>query len=374
MNTEKSDFGQTKDGTSVELFTLANDHGMSAKITNYGGVIIELWVPDRDGNPSDVVLGFDNITDYEEKNFYLGCITGRYANRIADGKFELDGVTYDKLATNNGPNHLHGGLKGFDKQVWDAETFQTADTVGLRLHYLSKDSEEGYPGNLNVTVTYMLTNDNELKIEYEATTDKPTICNLTNHSYFNLAGHAAGTAANLAHKMMINADGFTPVADEGAIPTGEIRPVRGTPMDFTTPTPISAHIDDDDDQLKFGAGFDHNFVLDKSKSVIPNPVRGEEPVNKSPRSGSLFLAARVTEPTTGRIMEVFTTEPGVQLYSGNYLDGLAGKGGAVYPRRSAFCLETQHYPDSPNKPEFPSTVLRPSEQFESTTIFKFSKK
>lgn len=372
MNIEKTDFGQTKDGTPVQLYTLTNENGMVAKITNYGGIITELWVPDRSVTLVDVVLGFDTLTDYEEKSPYFGCITGRYANRIAKGKFTIDGVIYDKLAINNGPNHLHGGLKGFDKQVWDAKTFEKQDVVGISLHYLSKDGEEGYPGNLDVTVTYMLTNANELKIDYEATTDKPTVCNLTNHSYFNLAGHAAGTTANLAHEMMINADDFTPVADDGAIPTGEIRPVKGTPLDFTTPTPIGKNIDADDDQIKYGAGFDHNFVLNKSKSVIPNPERGGEPVQKSPQSGSLSLAAKVVELTTGRIMEVFTTEPGVQFYSANYLDGFTGKGGVAYPRRSAFCLETQHFPDSPNKLEFPSTVLRPGKTYGTTTILKFS--
>lgn len=355
MNIEKSSFGQTKNGSPVQLFTLTNDSGMIAKIINYGGIITELWVPDRDGNLADVVLGFDNIADYEEKSPYLGCITGRYANRIAGGKFTLDGVTYDKLAINNGPNHLHGGLKGFDKVVWNAETFETTDVVGLRLSYLSKDGEEGYPGNLDVTVTYTLTNAGELRIDYEATTDKPTICNLTNHTYFNLAGHAAGTAAQHAHEMMINADDFTPIPDEGAIPTGEIRPVNGSPLDFTAPTPIGQRIEDACDQIKFGLGYDHNFVLNKT-------------------GDGMLLAARVAESTSGRVMEVQTTEPAVQFYSGNYLDGLAGKGGAVYPRRSGFCLETQHYPDSPNKPNFPSTTLRPGEKYETTTIHKFSVK
>ncbi|MEN8128386.1 MAG: aldose epimerase family protein [Planctomycetota bacterium] len=370
MNIEKSDSGQTRDGKAVQLYTLTNDNGMVAKITNYGGIIVELWAPDRDGDLTDVVLGFDTIADYEEKSPYFGCITGRYANRIANGSFTLDGVTYDKLAINNGPNHLHGGIKGFDKQVWQAETFETADAVELRLCYLSKDGEEGYPGNLDVTVTYTLTNAGELKIDYEATTDKPTVINLTNHSYFNLAGHAAGTDAALAHEMMIDADSFTPVADENAIPTGEIHPVAGSPMDFTTPTPIGERIDADCDQIKFGNGYDHNWVLNKPRTVIPSEV--EESVKNSPRSGSLSLAARVVEPTSGRVMEVLTSEPGVQFYSANFLDGFTGKGGATYPARSAFCLETQHYPDSPNKPDFPTTTLRPGEKFESTTIFKFS--
>jgi aldose 1-epimerase len=372
MNIEKRDFGQTQNGIPVQLYTLTNDNSMTVKITNYGGIITELWAPDRDGALADVVLGFDNISDYEEKSPYFGCITGRYANRIAGGKFRLDGVAYDKLAINNGPCHLHGGLKGFDKQVWDAEPFQSDDAVGLKLHYLSEDGEEGYPGNLDVTVTYTLRNENDLRIDYEAATDKPTVINLTNHSYFNLAGHTAGKDAALAHKMMINADAFTPVADENSIPTGEIRPVKNTPLDFTTPTPIGKSIDANYDQIQYGAGFDQNFVLNKSKSVIPNPERGEEPVQKSPQSGSLSAAAKVVEPTTGRIMEVLTTEPSVQFYSANYLDGFTGKGGVIYPRRSAFCLETQHYPDSPNHPKFPSTVLRPGETYGTTTILKFS--
>jgi len=366
---EITDFGQTKAGTPVQLYTLTNGNGMSVRITNYGGIITELWVPDRDGTLANVVLGFDSIADYEEKSPYFGCITGRYANRIAGGKFTLDGTEYT-LAINNGPNHLHGGRKGFDKQVWEAETFETADAAGLKLRYVSKDGEEDYPGNLHVTVIYTLTNGNELKIDYKATTDKPTVVNLTNHSYFNLAGHAAGTDAMLAHEMMINADSFTPVADANSIPTGEFRPVKDTPLGFTTPIAIGRRIEDDCPQLKFGNGYDHNFVLNKSKSVIPSEA--EEPVKKVPRSGSLLLAARVVEPASGRIMEVLTTEPGVQFYSANYLDGFTGKGGVTYPRRSAFCLETQHYPDSPNKPDFPTTTLRPGELFGSTTIFKFS--
>ena len=355
MNIEKRDFGQTKDGIPVQLYTLTNDNSMTVKITNYGGIITELWVPDRDGNLADVVLGFDTIGDYEEKSPYFGCITGRYANRIAGGKFILDGVTYDKLAINNGPCHLHGGLKGFDKQVWDAEPFESDSVVGLKLHYLSEDGEEGYPGNLDVTVTYTLRNENDLRIDYEAATDKPTVVNLTNHSYFNLAGHDAGAGAALAHEMMINADSFTPVADANAIPTGQIRPVKDSPMDFTTPTPIGDRIDADCEQLKFGNGYDHNWVLNKQKKVSS-------------------LAAWVVEPTSGRVMEVLTSEPGVQFYAANYLDGFSGKGGAVYPRRSAFCLETQHYPDSPNQPNFPSTVLRPGETYGTTTIYKFSAK
>ncbi|MHC5083256.1 MAG: aldose epimerase family protein [Planctomycetota bacterium] len=350
---QKADFGKTQDGDSVDLYTLTNDNGMTVKIATYGGTIVELWAPGRDGKAGDVVLGFDNISDYEEKSPYFGCITGRYANRIARGTFTLDGVEYNQLAINNGDNHLHGGLKGFDKVIWETETFENADGVGLKMSYLSKDMEEGYPGNLNVTVTYTLTGENELKIDYEATTDKTTVCNLTNHSYFNLAG--AGSGNHYDHEMEINADHFTPT-DAGAIPTGEIRPVKGTPFDFTSPVAIGKNIDAEDEQVKFGTGFDHNWVLNKA---------GEE----------LSLAARVYEPTTGRVMEVLTTEPGVQFYAGNFLDGtFAGKEGKVYDHRFGFCLETQHYPDSPNKPEFPTTTLKPGQAYKTTTIYKFSTK
>jgi len=354
MAIQKSGFGTTKDGKPVDLYTLTNVNGMEVKIITYGGIIVSIKAPDKNDRMADVVLGFDNITDYEEKSPYFGCITGRYANRIAKGRFELDGTVYDQLAVNNGPNHLHGGLKGFDKVVWQAQPEETADGAGLKLRYLSKDMEEAYPGNLDVTVTYLLTEDNALKIEYQATTDKPTICNLTNHTYFNLAGH--GTESHYEHMMMINADAFTPIADEGAIPTGEVRPVKDLPMDFTSPTPIGLHIDDDCEQLTFGSGYDHNFVLNKESE------------------GELSLAARTVEPDSGRVLETWTTEPGVQFYSGNYLDGMTGKDGKTYPRRCAFCLETQHYPDSPNHPDFPSTVLRPGEKYQSTTIFKFDVK
>ncbi len=348
MAITKDSFGATKDGVAVDLYTMTNDTGMTAKITTYGGIIVSLTAPDAGGNFADVVLGFDTIGEYEEKSPYFGCITGRYANRIAKGTFVLDGVTYDKLAINNGPNALHGGLKGFDKVVWEAAV--AGDS--LVLHTISADGEEGYPGKLDVTVTYTL-GDDALRIDYAATTDKPTLCNLTNHSYFNLAGHDAGADAQASHEMMINGDAFTPIADEGAIPTGEIRPVMGTPMDFTSPKAIGTQINDDDEQLKYGAGYDHNWVLNKDKA------------------GELSLAARTTDPSSGRVMETWTTEPGVQFYSANYLDGFTGKGGAVYPYRGGFCLETQHYPDSPNQPEFPSTVLRPGEKYQSTTIYKF---
>lgn len=348
----KADFGTTQDGKKVDLYTLTNANGLVAKITNYGGTVTELWVPDRDGKLDDILLGFDNIKDYEEKSPYFGAVVGRYGNRIGKGKFTLDGKEYT-LAVNNDENHLHGGLKGFDKVVWDAAPFQTAKAVGLKLHYLSKDMEEGYPGNLDVTVTYTLTNKNELTINYAATTDKATVCNLTNHSYYNLAGQ--GVRDNSENQVMLNADYFTPV-DKGLITTGELLPVKGTPMDFTTLTAIGSRVDNDDTQLKYGGGYDHNWVLNK-------------------KSDEMSLAAKVYEPTSGRIMKIYTNEPGIQFYSGNFLDGtFAGKAGKVYKHRYAFCLETQHYPDSPNKPDFPSTVLRPGQKYQTTTVHKFSVK
>jgi len=345
---EKAGFGTTKDGTAVDVYTLTNANGMEARVITYGATVVSLKVPDRDGKLDDVVFGLDNIGDYEEKSRYFGCIVGRYGNRIGKGKFTLDDTEYT-LAVNNGENHLHGGLKGFDKVVWEAEY----DGVGLKMHYISKDMEEGYPGTLDVTVTYTLTDDNELKIDYFATTDKPTVCNLTNHSYFNLAGQ--GLRDNLGHELMLNADNFTPV-DSGLITTGEIRPVKGTPMDFTKPTAIGKRIDDDYEQIKFGGGYDHNWVLNKD---------GE----------GITLAASVYEPTTGRFMEVFTAEPGIQFYAGNFLDGsIVGKESRAYKYRYGFCLETQHYPDSPNKPQFPSVVLRPGEVYKTSTVYKFSAK
>jgi aldose 1-epimerase len=297
-----------------------------------------------------VVLGFDDIEGYQKTTTYIGALVGRYANRIAKGKFTLDGKEYT-LATNNGENHLHGGVRGFDKVIWKARPLAARGGSALELTYLSKDGEEGYPGNLSVRVVYTLTDANELKIDYYATTDKDTVVNLTNHNYYNLAGQGNGDI--LGHLLTLNASRFTPT-DAGAIPTGELRPVQGTPFDFTRPTAIGARIEQDEEQLKLGKGYDHNFV-----------VNG--------RAGRLRLAARVTEPTTGRAMEVWTTEPGVQLYTGNFLDGSdVGKGGKPYRYRYGFCLETQHYPDSPNHPQFPSTVLRRGARFRSTTIYKFS--
>ena len=350
MDIKKEDFGKTPDGTNVELYTLSNSNGMRVKIMTYGGIVVSMEVPDAAGKTSDVVLGYDNLDDYVKNNPYFGCIVGRYGNRIGAGKFTLDGVEY-KLAINNGPNHLHGGLKGFDKVVWKAEQLKDADQVGLKLAYTSKDMEEGYPGNLDILVTYTLTDKNELKIDYEATTDKATPVNLTNHSYFNLAGQGSGDI--LAHELMLNADRCTPV-DEGLIPTGELLPVEGTVMDFTKPMAVGARIGSDYEQIKFGGGYDHNWVLNKE---------GDE----------LSLAAKVYEPTSGRVMEVYTTEPAIQFYAGNFLDGtITGKEGKVYKHRYAFCLETQHYPDSPNKPDFPSTIISPGEKYATTTIYKFS--
>jgi aldose 1-epimerase len=345
MNITKKSFGKTPDGEKVDLYTLTNAAGSKAQITNYGGIVTSLQVADRQGELADIVLGYDNLDDYIKASPYFGSIIGRYGNRIGKGQFTIDANKYT-LATNNGPNHLHGGIKGFDKVVWKAEPIKSTDEVALKLTYLSPDGEEGYPGNLNCTVIYMLTNKNELKISYEAETDKPTIINLTNHSYFNLAGHDSGNV--LGHEIMINADHFTPV-DEGLIPTGEIRAVKDSPMDFTKLMPIGSRI------AKVKGGYDHNYVLNRL---------GEE--------RSLSWAVTVYEPVTGRKMEIFTTEPGVQFYTGNFLDGSNKGKGATYNKHAGFCLETQHFPDSPNKAHFPSVILRPGEQYMHLTIHKFS--
>jgi aldose 1-epimerase len=347
---EKQDFGKTKAGTPVDLYVLTNANGVQAKIATYGGIVTELHVPDRDGKLADVVLGFDNLQSYLAGHPFFGTITGRVANRIAKGKFTLDGKEY-KLAVNNGPNSLHGGLQGFDKKVWKAEPIEASDGVGVKLSYLSKDGEEGYPGNLSVTVTYTLTNQNELRIDYQATTDKATPVNLTNHSYFNLAGAKSGSDV-LGHELTLEADHYTP-ADETLIPTGEIQSVKGTPLDFTTPHTIGERIA----QLpKSIGGYDHNFVLNSGGK-------------------KLALAARVREPKTGRIMETYTTEPGVQLYTANFMDGSTkGKGGVRYGKHAGLCLETQHFPDSINQPKFPSVVLRPGQEYKTTTIYKFTAK
>jgi len=342
MNVQKNPFGRTPDGTAVEIYTLTNDKGLKARVMTYGATLVSLEVPDRKGKSGDIVLGYDALEGYIKNNPYFGSIVGRYGNRIAKGRFVLDGITYE-LATNNGENHLHGGIKGYDKIVWKAEPVRGDGDVGVKFSYLSKDGEEGYPGNLNITVVYTLTNDNELKISYEATTDKATPVNLTHHSYFNLAGEGDV----LAHELTINADAYTPV-DAGLIPTGEIRPVKDSPFDFTTPHTMGERI------ALVEGGYDHNFVLRSG-------------------GGMMDLAARVVEPKSGRVMEISTTEPGLQFYSGNFLDGtITGKGGKAYLKHYGFCLETQHFPDSPNKPNFPSTILRPGAVYKSLTIHKFS--
>ncbi len=349
MEITRSAFGKTHDGQEVWLFTLQCDSGMKAILTNYGAILTSLYVADRNGHFDDVVLGFPSLDGYLQKHPYFGALVGRYSNRIGKGRFMLDGVEY-KLATNNGENHLHGGIKGFDKVVWSAEPVERDSAVGVKFSYLSKDGEEGYPGNLSCSVIYWLTSKNELRIEYFATVDKATPVNLTNHSYFNLAGQGVGDILN--HQLEIFAERFTPI-DKGSIPNGELRSVEDTSMDFRQPHTIGERINNHDEQLKFGRGYDHNWVLNRI-------------------SRSLTLAAKVYEPTSRRVMEVWTTEPGMQFYSGNFLDGsLAGKDGRVYKHRHGFCLETQHFPDSPNKPDFPSTILRPGETYRTETVYRF---
>jgi aldose 1-epimerase len=344
---QKQSFGKSEDGQQVDLYILTNKNGMEAAITNYGGTVVSLMVPDRNGKRDDVVLGYDTLDGYATGKAYIGATVGRYANRIAHATFTLDGITY-KLAKNDGDNHLHGG---FNKRVWTARDVSSNAGQALELTYLSKDGEEGFPGNLPVKVVYTLTDKNELKIDYSATTDKDTVLNLTNHAYFNLAGQGNGDI--LQQQIMIKADRFTPI-DAVSIPTGELRSVKGTPFDFTTAMAIGARIDQDDQQLKMGNGYDHNWVLNNEKT------------------GSLFLAAQAYDPHSGRVLEVLTTQPGIQLYTGNFLDGIHGKDGKVYNRRYAFCLETQHFPDSPNHPNFPTAELKPGQHFESTTVYKFS--
>ena len=345
----KKPFGKTADGAAVEIYTLCNSLGMEATIMTYGGIVTSLKVPDKNGKFGDVVLGYDNLGGYLTNNPYFGALIGRYGNRIAKGQFTLDGQTYT-LAINNGPNHLHGGLKGFDKVVWKASPIETNSGSGLQLNYLSKDGEEGYSGNLSVTAVYTVTKKNELQVEFTAKTDKKTVCNLTHHSYFNLRG----SGDILDHVVQINADKMTPV-DSTLIPTGELKPVNGTPLDFRKPTAIGARIHEtNDDQIKFANGYDHNFVLNK-------------------QSGEFRQAAMVVEPESGRVMEVWTTAPGMQFYTGNFLDGtLTGKGGWVYKFRDAFCFEPQHFPDSPNHPNFPTTELKPGETYKNMIVYKFS--
>jgi aldose 1-epimerase len=344
---KKEAFGKTDDGAEVDLYTLTNPAGMTAKVMTYGATLTELDVPDRDGKTGDVVLGFDNLKDYLAGHPYFGSTVGRVANRVARGRFTLDGKEYE-LATNNGPNALHGGVKGFDKVVWKAEPATAPDRAAVKFTYVSKDGEEGYPGKMTATVTYTLTADNELRLEYEARADKPTPVNLTNHTYFNLAGTKSGDI--LGHELTIFADKYTP-ADDTLIPTGEIKPVRGTPLEFTRATRIGERID----QIKSDpVGYDHNYVLNRE---------GKE----------LALAARVREPKTGRMMEMSTTEPGVQFYTGNFLDGKqTGRGGVVYKKHWGFCLEAQHFPDAVNHANFPSIILRPGETYRQTTVYKFS--
>ncbi len=346
---KKEVFGNTPDGKAVELFTLTNSHGMEVRLMNYGGIIVSVKTPDKAGHSADVVLGFDTLAPYLSKNPYFGAIVGRYANRIGGARFTLEGKVY-KLAANDGPNALHGGMKGFDKVLWLAESFEKGDTAGVILKYTSADGEEGYPGTVHVTVTYTLNDRDEFHIDYQATADKATPINLTNHTYFNLDGEGSGNI--LGTEMMINAEHFTPV-DSTLIPTGKIAGVAGTPLDFTKPTAIGARIEDNYEQLALGHGYDHNFVINRN-------------------GPGLALAARAYDPRSGRVLEVDTTEPGVQFYTGNFLSGVTGKHGHVYNRRDAFCLETQHYPDSPNKPEFPLAILRPGQTFHSTTVWKFS--
>ncbi|WKN44652.1 aldose epimerase family protein [Tunicatimonas pelagia] len=347
----KKSFGTTESGATVDLYTLTNGD-TEVDITNYGGIITAWRVPDAQGTVADVVLGYSDMEGYRTEPSYFGALIGRYGNRIANGKFTLDGETYS-LATNNGPNHLHGGIKGFDKVVWQADTATSDESPQLILRYTSPDGEEGYPGTLDTQVTYTLQTDNTLRIDYEATTDKPTVVNLTNHSYFNLSGDPATTI--LDHELMISADRYVPIS-EALIPTGELEPVDGTPFDFTQPTVIGNRIDADHPQIKNGLGYDHCWVLNNAND---GPTR----------------AATVFDPKSKRFLEVFTTEPGIQFYSGNFLDGAAvGKGGVSYEKRSALCLETEHFPDSPNQPDFPSVVLRPGETYRTTTAYKFSVK
>ncbi len=347
---EKFPFGKTGGGTPVDQFKLSNSKGIEIAIINYGGIITSIRTPDKSGKFADIALGFASLEGYLGSHPYFGALIGRYGNRIAKGEFKLNGQTY-KLAKNNNGNSLHGGEKGFDKAVWSVKDVRNeAAEQSLTLAYRSVDGEEGYPGNLDVTVRYSLNDKGELKIEYSAVTDKPTVANLTNHTYFNLAGEGEGDI--LGHVLMVNADRYTPV-DAGLIPAGELAPVEGTPFDFRKPTAIGARIEAGHPQLKAGGGYDHNYVLNRG-------------------GDGLSLAARVVEPGSGRTLEVETTEPGVQFYCGNFLDGtLKGKSGRAYGKRSGFCLETQHYPDSPNQPTFPSTVLEPGRELKSVTVYRF---
>jgi len=345
----KRDYGTLPEGITANLYTLTNPEGLKATLTNYGAILVSVEVPDGEGKLADVTLGYDTLEGWLASTSYFGATVGRYGNRIAKGKFTLDGKTYT-LATNNDENHLHGGIKGFDKVLWDAKPIKRSDAVGVTFTYTSADGEEGYPGTLRTAVTYLLTDNNELRVEFKATTDKPTIVNLCHHSYWNLTGDPKNPI--LDHELMLAADHFLPV-DEGLIPTGELRPVKGTPFDFTKPTKIGARVGADDQQLKYGNGYDHCWVLRN-------------------QTGKVALAATLHDPSTGRAMDILTDQPGVQFYGGNFLDGtVEGKGGVKYQFRTALCLETQHYPDSPNKPTFPSVVLRPGETYRHTMIHRF---
>ena len=353
----RTSFGTMESDSPVELFTLRNSHGIEVQLTNYGGIITSIKTPDRNGHFADIVLGYDNLDGYLRSSPYFGAIVGRYANRIARGQFTLDGTTY-KLAINNGPNSLHGGVRGFDKVIWTAHPFDNELGQGVLLAYTSRAGEEGYPGTLHAYVTYTLTPEDRLIVDYAATTDKATPINLSQHTYWNLVGDASRDI--LDHVLTINADAITPV-DSTLIPTGEITPVDGTPFDFRTPTAIGARIDQKQDtQIRYGNGYDHNFVLNQTRTQA------------SLMLGRLIVAAHVFEPASGRTLAVYTDQPGLQFYSGNFLDGsITGKGGRVYRFRWGLCLETQHYPDSPNHPNFPSTILRPIQQYRSRTVYQF---
>jgi aldose 1-epimerase len=347
MSTSKATIVLEEKQGEAEIYLLRNSAGMQARITNYGGTVMSLTAPDRNGTFADVVLGYDKVADYVKASPYFGCLIGRYGNRIAKAKFSLDGKEYG-LAANDGPNCLHGGLKGFDKVLWKAQPVQNDQDAALELRYLSKHLDEGFPGNLEVVARYTLTEDGSLRIDFTATTDRKTIANFTHHSYFNLAGKGD----ILGHKLYLNAARFTPV-DATLIPTGELRAVAGTPFDFRQPTAIGARIDADDEQIRLGRGYDHNWVLDKAE-------------------GALGLVARAFEPVSGRALEVLSTEPATQFYTGNFLDGtIVGKGGWRYPKRAAFCIEPQHYPDTPNQPSFPSVLLSPGETHKSTISYRF---
>jgi aldose 1-epimerase len=349
---EKEKFG-TVDGKEIDIYTLTNQSGAQVRIINYGAIVVSLLMPDRDGNFADIVTGYDSLKGYINDNSFFGAIVGRYGNRIDKGKFQLDGKNY-QLTINSGENHLHGGFKGFYKAVWDVEPLENIPGNSLKLTYLSPDGDEGYPGTVKIAVTYTLTDNNELKIEYEGTTDKPTILNPTHHSYFNLTGDFSNTILN--HELYIDADYFTPV-NQNIIPTGEFAAVKNTPMDFRQPTPIGLHINDKYEQLKFGLGYDHNWALNEY------------------RKGMVRKIASLYDPKTGRFMEILTDQPGLQFYSGNFLNGTSiGKGGVAYQYRTALCLETQDFPDAPNKSNFPSAVLRPGETYKQTTIYEFSVK